>query len=136
MESKKATRKRRQDTKHAVYMLVNTNTNEAYIGITVCGNDVKKALKVRFQKHVRRAVTENKTWALCRSIREHGADAFEMEVIGLVRGRKDAHTMERGLIAELCPALNHVDVDRFPQPMTFPPSAGCKQRSPQSGKSH
>ena len=97
---------RSQDTKHAVYMLVNTNTNEAYIGITVCGNNVKKALKVRFQKHVRRAVTENKDWNLCRNIRAHGADAFEMEVIGVVRGRKDAHNMERGLIAELCPALN------------------------------
>jgi hypothetical protein len=51
-------------------------------------------------------VTENKNWALCRNIREHGANAFEMEVIGVVRGRKNAHVMERGLIAELCPALN------------------------------
>jgi predicted GIY-YIG superfamily endonuclease len=106
MESKKATRKRRQDTKHAVYMLVNTNTNEAYIGITVCGNNVKKALKVRFQKHVRRAVTENKTWALCRSIREHGADAFAMLLVDVVRGRKPAHAYEREIINGELPALN------------------------------
>jgi len=99
-------RKARSDRKHAVYMLANTNTGEFYIGITVCGQQLKKALKIRWQKHVRRAVTENKNWALCRNIREHGANAFEMEVIGVVRGRKDAHVMERGLIAELCPALN------------------------------
>jgi predicted GIY-YIG superfamily endonuclease len=99
-------RKARSDRKHAVYMLANTNTGEFYIGITVCGQQLTKALKIRWQKHVRRAVTENKNWALCRNIREHGANAFEMEVIGVVRGRKNAHVMERGLIAELCPALN------------------------------
>lgn len=99
-------RKARSDRKHAVYMLMNSNTGEYYIGITVCGQKLKQAIKVRWQKHVRRAITENKDWALCRSIREHGADAFEMEVIGVVRGRKDAHNMERGLIAELQPALN------------------------------
>lgn len=100
------TRKRRQDTKHAVYMLVNTNTNESYIGITVCGSQVKKALKVRFQKHVRRALTENKTWALCNSIREHGAEAFVVLLVGIVRGRKPAHAVERELINGENPALN------------------------------
>ena len=99
-------RKARSDRKHAVYMLANTNTGEYYIGITVCGQQLKKAIKVRFQKHVRRAVTENKDWNLCRSIREHGADAFEMEVIGVVRGRKDAHAFERSIIAEIHPQLN------------------------------
>ena len=83
-------RKRRQDTKHAVYMLVNTNTNESYIGITVCGAQVNKALKIRFQKHIRRAVTENKSWALCN----------------IVRGRKPAHAMEREIINSHNPALN------------------------------
>lgn len=99
-------RKARSDRKHAVYMLMNSNTGEFYIGITVCGQQLKKALKVRWQKHVRRALTENKDWNLCRSIRKHGAEAFEMEVIGMVRGRKDAHAAERAMIAELCPALN------------------------------
>lgn len=99
-------RKRRQDTKHAVYMLVNTNTNEAYVGITVCGNNVKNALKVRFQKHVRRAVTENKAWALCHSIREHGAEAFVVLLVDIVRGRKPAHAVERGIINSDMPALN------------------------------
>ena len=99
-------RKRRQDTNHAVYVITNNITGAQYIGITVCGQQVKKAIKIRLQKHIRRALTEGKDWNLCRSIRAHGADAFEMEVIGTVRGRKDAHAMERGLIAELCPALN------------------------------
>ena len=99
-------RKRRQDTKHAVYMLVNTNTAESYIGITVCGNQVQKALKVRFQKHVRRAVTENRDWALCRSIRKHGAEAFVMLLVDIVRGRKPAHTVEREIINGHLPELN------------------------------
>ena len=99
-------RKRRQDTKHAVYMLVNTNTNEIYIGITVCGNNVKNALKVRMQKHVRRAVTENKDWALCKSIRAHGAEAFVMLLVDIVRGRKPAHAYERDIINGDVPALN------------------------------
>ena len=102
----KNTRKRRQDTKHAVYMLVNTNTNEHYVGITVCGNAVNRALKVRFQKHVRRALTENKDWALCRSIREHGAGAFVMLLVDVVRGRKPAHGVEREIINGAMPELN------------------------------
>lgn len=106
MNSKTVTRKRRQDTKHAVYMLVNTNTNESYIGITVCGANVKKALKVRMQKHVRRALTENKEWSLCQSIRAHGADAFVMLLVDIVRGRKPAHSVERELINGNKPALN------------------------------
>ena len=106
MMQKTTTRKRRQDTKHAVYMLVNTNTNESYIGITVCGNRVQQALKVRFQKHVRRAVTENKDWALCRSIREHGAEAFVMLLVDIVRGRKPAHAVEREIINGHLPKLN------------------------------
>ena len=106
MITEKATRKRRQDTKHVVYVITNTVTQEQYIGITVCGSKVKRALKVRFQKHVRRALTENKTWNLCHSIRVHGADAFQMELVEVVRGRKPAHARERELIAEFKPALN------------------------------
>lgn len=99
-------RKARQDRNHAVYMLVNANTMEYYIGITVCSSQVKKAIKVRFQKHVRRALTENKDWALCKNIRTHGAEAFDVEVLEIVRGRKPAHSRERELISELCPQLN------------------------------
>jgi predicted MPP superfamily phosphohydrolase len=81
-------------------------TNEYYIGITVCGNNPKRALKIRFQKHVRRAVTERKDWALCRSIRNHGAEAFVVLLVDIVRGRKPAHAVEREIINGAKPALN------------------------------
>lgn len=106
MELKKQPRKRRQDTKHVVYCITNTVTGEQYIGITVCGQQVRRALKVRVQKHVRRAVTENKDWNLCRSIREHGTLAHTYGIVEFVRGRKPAHARERELIAEFNPALN------------------------------
>jgi hypothetical protein len=106
MDSKKVTRKRRQDTKHVVYVITNIITNEQYIGITVCGQQVRRALRVRIQKHVRRAVTENKTWALCHSIREYGVDAHDYGVVEFVRGRKPAHARERELIRQFNPTLN------------------------------
>ena len=106
MEIKKVARKRRQDTKHVVYVITNTVTQDQYIGITVCGQQVRKSLKVRMQKHVRRAVTENKDWGLCQSIREHGVNAFVYGIVEFVRGRKPAHARERELIREYAPALN------------------------------
>jgi hypothetical protein len=99
-------RKRRQDTNHAVYTITNTVTGEYYIGITVISNGLARSMKIRFQKHVRRAVTENKTWALCKSIRAHGAENHVMEFVEKVRGRKPAHERERELIREYGPALN------------------------------
>jgi hypothetical protein len=99
-------RKRRQDTRHAVYCITNTATGQQYVGITVCGGQVKQALKVRIQKHVRRALTENRNWALCHSIREHGPENHTYSLMEIVRGRKPAHGRERELIAELAPALN------------------------------
>jgi len=106
MLKQKATRKRRQDTKHVVYVITNTVTQEQYIGITVCGQQVRRALKIRMQKHIRRAVTENKNWGLCESIREHGVEAFTYGIVEFVRGRKPAHARERDLIREFAPALN------------------------------
>lgn len=106
MNSKTVTRKRRQDTTHAVYVITNVLTTEQYVGITVCGQQVKQALKVRVQKHIRRALTENKDWALCESIRFFGVDAFTYGVLEKVRGRKPAHARERELIREFAPALN------------------------------
>ena len=106
MELKKQSRKRRQDTNHAVYCITNTVTGEQYIGITVCGNQVRRALKIRIQKHVRRAVTENKVWDLCHSIRKYGAENHVYGLLEIVRGRKPAHARERELIREFNPALN------------------------------
>lgn len=99
-------RRRRQDTKHAVYCITNTVTGQQYIGITVCGSQVRRALKIRIQKHIRRALTENKSWALCRSIRDHGPEAHTYGLIEIVRGRKPAHARERELIRQYSPELN------------------------------
>lgn len=101
-----ATRKRRNDCNHAVYTITNVVTGEFYIGITVCSGNVKKALKVRIQKHIRRALTENKDWTLCNAIRNHGVESFVYSHIETVRGRLNAHARERQLIAEYKPALN------------------------------
>ena len=106
MMKQKATRKRRQDTKHVVYVITNTVTQEQYVGITVCGQQVRRALKIRMQKHIRRALTEGKDWGLCRSIRDYGVDAFTYGVLEFVRGRKPAHARERELIRAHAPALN------------------------------
>jgi len=104
MEVKK--RKRRQDSRHAVYVVTNTVTGEQYVGITVVGQKVARALRVRMQKHVRRALTEGKTWSLCASIREHGPETHTYGVLEFVRGRKPAHVRERELIRAHNPKLN------------------------------
>ena len=99
-------RKARQDRNHVVYVITNTVTNEQYVGITAAGQQLRQALKVRMQKHIRRALTEGKEWGLCQSIRAHGVEAFTYGVLEVVRGRKPAHARERELIAKFSPALN------------------------------
>ena len=99
-------RKARSDRNHAIYAITNNVTGDFYIGVTVCSGSMNKALKVRFQKHVRRALTENKDWALCVNIREFGAEAFTYELVEKVRGKADAHARERELTKEFNPSLN------------------------------
>jgi hypothetical protein len=99
-------RKTRSDRNHAIYCITNTVTGEQYIGVTVCSGSIKQALKVRVQKHIRRALTENKDWALCRSIREHGTENFVYGLMEKVRGKAQAHARERELTREHSPALN------------------------------
>lgn len=100
-------RKRRNDTTHFVYVITNTYTNEQYIGITVKNlSTVYRTLKRRIQKHVQRAMSEDKSWALSDNIRTWGSEAFTFGFVESVRGRKAAHQRERQLIAEYQPALN------------------------------
>lgn len=99
-------RKTRTDRNHAIYVITNVLTEQQYIGVTVCSGSMKKALKVRMQKHVRRALTENKDWALCKSIREFGAEAFTYGLVETLRGKAVAHTRERELTKMFNPALN------------------------------
>jgi len=99
-------RKARSDRNHAIYAITNNVTGDFYIGVTVASGSVSKGLKVRFQKHVRRALTENKTWALCCSIREFGPEVFGYQLLEIVRGKKQAHAREREITATMAPTLN------------------------------
>ena len=104
MKSDKVTRKRRSDRRHIVYQLTNTANSNIYIGVTA-GFRLKD-LRVRVNKHVQRALTENKDWTLCREIRDFGPESFTYEIVEVVRGKVEAHRRERELIGELCPELN------------------------------
>ena len=98
-------RKSRSDRKHVIYSLY-VNGQE-YIGVTyVDQGRVGPSVIRRWQKHVRRALTENKDWSLCKAIRKHGPDAFEVTYYEVVRGKAEAHLRERELIRELSPSLN------------------------------
>ncbi len=99
-------RKARSDRNHVIYCITNTVTLEQYIGVTVCVGGANRSIKVRWQKHVRRALTENRDWTLCRSIREHGAEAHDVMLVEKVRGKAAAHAMEREMIQTLRPELN------------------------------
>lgn len=83
-------------------------TGETYIGLTaMCFNgNVKRTLTRRMQKHMQRALAENKDWGLSRALRERGAERFVFGVIEIVRGKKAAHARETELINTLQPALN------------------------------
>lgn len=101
----KKRRKRRSDRLHLVYKLQVGRL--AYVGITyVEAGDVAKSLRRRWKKHVQRALAESKTWKLCCAIREHGPEAFRVEVVEVVRGKTVAHALERRLIKKIKPKLN------------------------------
>jgi len=104
----KITRKRRTDRNQVIYYIQDTVTLEYYIGLTaVCfAGNVRKTLTRRMQKHMQRALTENKDWGLSRALREQGAESFVFGVVEIVRGKRPAHARETELINTLQPALN------------------------------
>lgn len=106
MEQVKAKRKTRSDRNQAIYVITNNVTGEQYVGLTVCSGGVRKALKIRMQKHIRRALTENKDWALCKSIRQYGVESFSYGLLEIVRGKTAGHARELELIRAYNPALN------------------------------
>ena len=97
-------RKKRSDRRHIVYMLQNVATGDFYIGITQGFR--KQDLKIRVQKHIRRALTEGKSWTLCDAIRSYGVSEFVAQQLAIVRGKAPAHALERQLIGEYSPTLN------------------------------
>lgn len=98
-------RKKRSDRNHIVYSLA--VGKQEYIGVTyVHDRSPTKSLRRRWMKHVRRALTENRDWKLCRAIRKYGPERFEISVLQVVRGKTAAHVIERELIRERAPRLN------------------------------
>ena len=108
MNSQKATRKRRTDRNQVLYYIQDVVTQETYIGLTALSykGNAFLTLRRRMQKHMQRALTENKNWGLSRALREHGAERFVFGVIEIVRGKRPAHERETILINTLQPALN------------------------------
>lgn len=101
-------RKRRTDRNHVIYVITNQVTGEQYIGLTVLGygGSVKRTLHRRMQKHMQRALAENKVWSLSQSLREYGAASFMYGVLEVVRGKREAHSRETDLINTYRPAMN------------------------------
>jgi hypothetical protein len=96
-------RKKRNDRNYILYHL--TVDDKTYIGLTVAlGRAFLRSVKVRVQKHMSRALIENKDWSLCEALRS--AETIEYSVLEVVRGRKAAYQRERELIAEYKPQLN------------------------------
>ena len=104
----KITRKRRTDRNQVIYYIQDVVTLEYYIGLTALSfkGNVRRTLYRRMQKHMQRAMTENKNWGLSRALRERGADSFVFGVVEVVRGKRPAHARETELINTLQPALN------------------------------
>jgi hypothetical protein len=104
----KITRKRRTDRNQVIYYIQDIVTLEYYIGLTALSfkGNVRRTLYRRMQKHMQRALTENKNWGLSRALRERGAESFVFGVIEVIRGKRPAHARETELINTLQPALN------------------------------
>ena len=99
------TRKKRSDRTHAIYQI--EIRGMIYIGITAktCST-IKRSVELRFRKHVNRAITENKSWPLCKAIRKYGIEDAALYILETVRGKAAAHQREREIIRELNPKLN------------------------------
>ena len=104
----KITRKRRTDRNQVIYFIQDKVTLEYYIGLTALSfkGNVFKTLRRRMQKHMQRALAENKDWGLSRALRQNGAERFVFGVVEVVRGKRPAHARETELINTLQPQLN------------------------------
>jgi hypothetical protein len=108
---KAASRKKRTDRNHVIYLVTCVATGDTYVGLTVCTHGttikgVQYAVDRRFQKHVCRATSEQASLPLCEVIRQYGKDFFQVDPLWIVRGKEAAHEVERKVIAELKPVLN------------------------------
>ena len=67
---------------------------------------MNKSVLTRFNKHVYRSRTEDKSWALYETMRERGVESFVKSIVAVVRGKAEAHAQERELIKQYQPNLN------------------------------
>lgn len=100
-------RKRRSDRNHVVYRITCLSTGQRYIGVTAAsGRAFQKSVKIRWHRHLYHALVEKREYPLQIAIREHGPSAFNHELICVVRGKQEAHDMEKQLIQAEKPELN------------------------------
>ena len=98
-------RKKRSDRTHIVYML--ESGSDFYIGVTAkTASTVKKSVMTRCMKHLYRSRSEDKSWLLYETMRERGTDGFVVKVLAVLRGKTEAHNLEREMIREYRPNLN------------------------------
>lgn len=99
-------RKRRSDRNHIIYEIFSRDTNERYIGITAVTKNVEKSIEIRWKRHVYYARVKLGNGPLQQRIREFDDQGFEFRVIKIVRGKQNAHDLERRLVYETRPELN------------------------------
>ena len=105
MDDKKTPRKRRTDRTHIVYKI--QSGKDFYIGVTAkTESTVLKSVRTRMNKHLYRSRSEDKSWALYEALRGRGPECFCYSIVAVVRGKTEAHQLERALIRELRPNLN------------------------------
>jgi hypothetical protein len=101
-----ANRKKRTDRNHIIYEI--RTAQGSYIGVTAkTETTVLKSIRARAAKHFYRAKKEAKEWLLCEVLRGYASkDEIDIRPLEMIRGKKEAHTRERELIALMNPELN------------------------------
>jgi hypothetical protein len=105
MNTKTVARKKRSDRTHIIYQI--ESGADFYIGVTAkTASTVKLSVMTRCMKHLYRSRSEDKSWALYECMRERGTESFTVRVLAVVRGKTEAHTLERDMIRGMKPNLN------------------------------
>ena len=103
----KRRRKPRSDCNYVIYS-ISDQTGNIYIGLTRKSESTPlKSAKLRLTKHISRAKATDLKRTLYDHMRYVGLDfKWKIEILEVVRGRKDAYARERDIIIEQMPNLN------------------------------